>query len=137
MRFVYDLLKEKDSMNKLFDINALTPKAIRTLLAKPIYDLPFKRKEYKRIQTLLKKDGIETFGDLLGKTYFDLIIIRRFGEHSIASVRESLANYGLSLKPTPSPLTRLTESLRKTYPKKAILKMFKRNSIFAGILKKT
>ena len=51
-----------------------------------------------RSYNCLKRVGIETIGDLVGKTEAELAAIPNFGKKSIEEVKETLASHSLHLK---------------------------------------
>jgi DNA-directed RNA polymerase subunit alpha len=51
-----------------------------------------------RSYNCLKRVGIETIGDLVGKTETELAAIPNFGKKSIEEVKETLATHGLTLR---------------------------------------
>ena len=63
-------------------------------LALPVEDLNLSQRSYN----CLKRDGIHTVGELLGRSEQDLLDIRNFGSKSIEEVKEKLAELGLALK---------------------------------------
>ncbi|WP_203569063.1 DNA-directed RNA polymerase subunit alpha [Aestuariimicrobium ganziense] len=63
-------------------------------LALPVEELNLTVRSYN----CLKREGIHTVGELLGRSEQDLLDIRNFGSKSIVEVKEKLAELGLSLK---------------------------------------
>src|ERR1700749_965444 len=63
----------------------------------PIEDLDLTVRSYN----CLKREGIHTVGDLVGRSEADLLDIRNFGSKSIDEVKVKLAGLGLSLKDSP------------------------------------
>jgi DNA-directed RNA polymerase subunit alpha len=59
----------------------------------PIEDLDFSVRSYN----CLKREGVQTVGELVQKTEQDLLDIRNFGQKSIEEVKQKLAELGLSL----------------------------------------
>jgi DNA-directed RNA polymerase subunit alpha len=51
-----------------------------------------------RAYNCLKRVGIETIGDLVGKSENELAAIPNFGKKSIEEVKETLALHGLKLR---------------------------------------
>ena len=51
-----------------------------------------------RSYNCLKREGIQTVGDLVSKTEAELLNIPNFGKKSIDEVKEKLAERGLSLR---------------------------------------
>ncbi|MFC4333707.1 DNA-directed RNA polymerase subunit alpha [Salininema proteolyticum] len=66
-------------------------------LALPIEDLDMTVRSYN----CLKREGVDTVGDLINRTEADLLDIRNFGQKSIDEVKMKLAGMGLSLKDSP------------------------------------
>jgi DNA-directed RNA polymerase subunit alpha len=71
--------------------------ALAADLALPIEDLDLTVRSYN----CLKREGIHTVGELVGRSEADLLDIRNFGAKSIDEVKAKLANLGLSLKDSP------------------------------------
>src|SRR5256714_783496 len=63
-------------------------------LALPIEELDLTVRSYN----CLKREGINTVGELIGRTEADLLDIRNFGQKSIDEVKMKLAGMGLGLK---------------------------------------
>ncbi len=68
--------------------------ADRGVLAKPIEELELTVRSYN----CLKREGVQTVGDLVEKTEDDLLEIRNFGQKSIDEVVAKLDELGLTLK---------------------------------------
>ncbi len=66
-------------------------------LALPIEDLDLTVRSYN----CLKREGIHTVGELVGRSEADLLDIRNFGAKSIDEVKAKLAGMGLALKDSP------------------------------------
>jgi DNA-directed RNA polymerase subunit alpha len=64
------------------------------LLATPIEELELSVRSYN----CLKREGVQTVGDLVQRTEQDLLDIRNFGQKSIDEVKAKLAAMGLSLR---------------------------------------
>ena len=64
------------------------------VLAKPIEDMDFTVRSYN----CLKREGVQTVGDLVQKSEEDLLEIRNFGQKSIDEVKAKLEEMGLGLK---------------------------------------
>ena len=64
------------------------------ILAKPIEDMDFTVRSYN----CLKREGVQTVGDLVQKSEEDLLEIRNFGQKSIDEVKAKLEEMGLGLK---------------------------------------
>ena len=71
--------------------------ALASDLALPIEELDLTVRSYN----CLKREGIHTVGELVGRSEADLLDIRNFGAKSIDEVREKLADMGLALKDSP------------------------------------
>ena len=54
-----------------------------------------------RSYNCLKREGVHTVGELLGRSEVDLMDIRNFGQKSIDEVKAKLASLGMSLKDSP------------------------------------
>ena len=94
-----------------------TDAALAADLALPIEDLDLTVRSYN----CLKREGIHTVGELVGRSEADLLDIRNFGAKSIDEVKAKLAGMGLALKDSPPgfdpqpdrrPLRRLRPSAR-------------------------
>ncbi len=66
-------------------------------LSMPIEQLDLTVRSYN----CLKREGIHTVGELLGRSEADLLDIRNFGAKSIDEVKAKLASLGLALKDSP------------------------------------
>ncbi|NYJ75680.1 MULTISPECIES: DNA-directed RNA polymerase subunit alpha [Allobranchiibius] len=66
-------------------------------LSMPIEDLDLTVRSYN----CLKREGIHTVGELVGRSEADLLDIRNFGAKSIDEVKEKLVEMGLQLKDSP------------------------------------
>jgi DNA-directed RNA polymerase subunit alpha len=64
------------------------------VLAQPIEDMDLTVRSYN----CLKREGVQTIGDLVQKTEEDLLEIRNFGQKSIDEVKAKLEDLALSLK---------------------------------------
>jgi len=71
--------------------------ALAADLALPIEDLDLTVRSYN----CLKREGIHSVGELVGRSEADLLDIRNFGAKSIDEVKVKLATLGLSLKDSP------------------------------------
>ena len=71
--------------------------ALAADLALPIEDLDLTVRSYN----CLKREGIHTVGELVGRSEADLLDIRNFGAKSIDEVKAKLVGMGLSLKDSP------------------------------------
>ncbi len=74
-----------------------TDAALAADLALPIEDLDLTVRSYN----CLKREGIHTVGELLGRSEADLLDIRNFGAKSIDEVKAKLVGMGLQLKDSP------------------------------------
>jgi DNA-directed RNA polymerase subunit alpha len=54
-----------------------------------------------RSYNCLKREGIHTIGELVGRSEADLLDIRNFGQKSIDEVKSKLAGMSLALKDSP------------------------------------
>jgi DNA-directed RNA polymerase subunit alpha len=63
-------------------------------MALPIEELDFSVRSYN----CLKREGVQTVGDLVQRTEQDLLDIRNFGQKSIDEVKQKLAEMGLGLR---------------------------------------
>jgi DNA-directed RNA polymerase subunit alpha len=71
--------------------------ALAADLALPIEDLDLTVRSYN----CLKREGIHTVGELVGRSEADLLDIRNFGSKSIDEVKAKLHSMGLQLKDSP------------------------------------
>ena len=71
--------------------------ALAADLALPIEDLDLTVRSYN----CLKREGIHTVGELVGRSEADLLDIRNFGAKSIDEVKAKLVDMGLQLKDSP------------------------------------
>src|SRR5215216_6576707 len=74
-----------------------TDAALAADLALPIEDLDLTVRSYN----CLKREGIHTVGELVGRSEADLLDIRNFGAKSIDEVKMKLVGLGLALKDSP------------------------------------
>ena len=74
-----------------------TDAALAADLALPIEELELTVRSYN----CLKREGIHTVGELVGRSEADLLDIRNFGAKSIDEVKAKLVTMGLSLKDSP------------------------------------
>ena len=74
-----------------------TDAAMAADLALPIEDLELTVRSYN----CLKREGIHTVGELVGRSEADLLDIRNFGAKSIDEVKAKLHGMGLALKDSP------------------------------------
>jgi DNA-directed RNA polymerase subunit alpha len=74
-----------------------TDAALAADLALPIEDLDLTVRSYN----CLKREGVHTVGELVGRSEADLLDIRNFGAKSIDEVKAKLVSMGLSLKDSP------------------------------------
>jgi DNA-directed RNA polymerase subunit alpha len=71
--------------------------ALAADLALPIEDLDLTVRSYN----CLKREGIHTVGELIGRSEADLLDIRNFGSKSIDEVKAKLHSMGMQLKDSP------------------------------------
>jgi DNA-directed RNA polymerase subunit alpha len=71
--------------------------ALASDLALPIEELDLTFRSYN----CLKREGIHTVGELVGRSEADLLDIRNFGAKSIDEVKDKLVEMGLALKDSP------------------------------------
>src|SRR5674476_233357 len=74
-----------------------TDAALAADLALPIEEMDLTVRSYN----CLKREGIHTVGELLGRSEADLLDIRNFGAKSIDEVKAKLVGMGLQLKDSP------------------------------------
>ena len=74
-----------------------TDAALAADMALPIEDLDLTVRSYN----CLKREGIHTVGELVGRSEADLLDIRNFGSKSIHEVADKLRDMGLQLKDSP------------------------------------
>ena len=74
-----------------------TDAALAADLALPIEELNLTVRSYN----CLKREGIHSVGELVGRSEQDLLDIRNFGAKSIEEVKQKLVDMGLSLKDSP------------------------------------
>ena len=74
-----------------------TDAAIAADMALPIEDLDLTVRSYN----CLKREGIHTVGELVGRSEADLLDIRNFGAKSIDEVKAKLHSMGMALKDSP------------------------------------
>jgi len=92
---LYGLCKELDETAEGIDIGPSPQDAqLAADLALPIEELDLTVRSYN----CLKREGINTVGELIGRTEADLLDIRNFGQKSIDEVKMKLAGMGLGLK---------------------------------------
>ena len=71
--------------------------ALAADLALPIEEMDLTVRSYN----CLKREGIHTIGELVGRSEADLLDIRNFGQKSIDEVKSKLAGMSLALKDSP------------------------------------
>jgi DNA-directed RNA polymerase subunit alpha len=95
---LFGLLRELDESAEGIDIGpSPTDAALAADLALPIEELDLTVRSYN----CLKREGIHTVGELLGRSEADLLDIRNFGAKSIDEVKAKLAGMNLALKDSP------------------------------------
>jgi len=66
-----------------------------------LHDTPIEELELSvRSFNCLKRAGINTMGELVGRTYEDMMRVRNLGKKSLEEVRQKLAAMGLAFKPS-------------------------------------
>jgi DNA-directed RNA polymerase subunit alpha len=92
---LFGLCRELDETAEGIDIGPSPQDAqLAADLALPIEELDLTVRSYN----CLKREGINTVGELIGRTEADLLDIRNFGQKSIDEVKMKLAGMGLGLK---------------------------------------
>jgi DNA-directed RNA polymerase subunit alpha len=92
---LFGLARELDETAEGIDIGPSPQDAqLAADLALPIEELDLTVRSYN----CLKREGIDTVGELIGRTEADLLDIRNFGQKSIDEVKMKLAGMGLGLK---------------------------------------
>ena len=92
---LFGLARELDETAEGIDIGPSPQDAqLAADLALPIEELDLTVRSYN----CLKREGINTVGELIGRTEADLLDIRNFGQKSIDEVKMKLAGMGLGLK---------------------------------------
>jgi DNA-directed RNA polymerase subunit alpha len=92
---LFGLARELDEEAEGIDIGPSPQDAqLAADLALPIEELDLTVRSYN----CLKREGINSVGELIGRTEADLLDIRNFGQKSIDEVKMKLAGMGLGLK---------------------------------------
>jgi DNA-directed RNA polymerase subunit alpha len=95
---LFGLLRELDEQAEGIDIGpSPSDAALAADLALPVEDLDLTVRSYN----CLKREGVHTVGELVGRSEADLLDIRNFGAKSIDEVKAKLATMGLALKDSP------------------------------------
>src|ERR1700761_1019843 len=95
---LFGLARELNVDAEVIDIGpSPTDAALAAALALPIEDLNLTVRSYN----CLKREGIHTVGELVGRSEQDLLDIRNFGAKSIEEVKAKLHGMGLALKDSP------------------------------------
>ena len=95
---LFGLARELNVEAEGIDIGPSPPDAaLAADLALPIEELDLTVRSYN----CLKREGIHTVGELVGRSEADLLDIRNFGAKSIDEVKVKLAGMGLALKDSP------------------------------------
>ena len=95
---LFGLCRELDETAEGIDIGPSPQDAqLAADLALPIEELDLTVRSYN----CLKREGIHTVGELVGRSEQDLLDIRNFGAKSIEEVKQKLVDMGLSLKDSP------------------------------------
>lgn len=96
---LFGLARELNSAAEGIEIGpSPTDAAAAADMALPIEDLELSVRSYN----CLKREGIHSVGELVGRSEADLMDIRNFGAKSIDEVKEKLQELGLSLKDSPA-----------------------------------
>nr|BFF27545.1 hypothetical protein GCM10025732_55100 [Glycomyces mayteni] len=99
---LFGLYRELDTEAEGIDVGpSPADQQLAADLALPIEDLDMTVRSYN----CLKREGVNTVGELINRTEADLLDIRNFGQKSIDEVKMKLAGMGLSLKDSPGPST--------------------------------
>ena len=108
-RLVFGLARELNLDAEGIDLGpSPSDAALAADLALPIEDLELTVRSYN----CLKREGVHTVGELVGRSEADLLDIRNFGSKSIDEVKAKLISMGLALKDSPAGFDR---SLVVTY----------------------
>ena len=95
---LFGLYRELDSNAEGIDVGPSPADAqLAADLALPIEELELTVRSYN----CLKREGVDTVGELINRTEADLLDIRNFGQKSIDEVKMKLAGLGLALKDSP------------------------------------
>src|SRR5689334_5716859 len=95
---LFGLARELDEAAEGIEIGpSPADQALAADLAQPIEDLDLTVRSYN----CLKREGIHTVGELIGRSEADLLDIRNFGAKSIDEVKAKLVGMGLQLKDSP------------------------------------
>ena len=95
---LFGLARELNSAAEGIEIGTSpTDAAAAADMALPIEDLELSVRSYN----CLKREGIHSVGELVGRSEADLMDIRNFGAKSIDEVKEKLGELGLALKDSP------------------------------------
>jgi len=96
---LFGLAKELNAEAEGIEIGpAPVEMAASSELSTPIEDLDLTVRSYN----CLKREGIHTVGELIGRSEADLLDIRNFGSKSIDEVKAKLVSMGMSLKDSPA-----------------------------------
>ena len=95
---LFGLYRELDSAAEGIDVGPSPADAqLAADLALPIEELELTVRSYN----CLKREGVDSVGELINRTEADLLDIRNFGQKSIDEVKMKLAGLGLALKDSP------------------------------------
>lgn len=95
---LFGLYRELDSEAEGIDVGpSPADQQLAADLALPIEDLEMTVRSYN----CLKREGVNSVGELINRTEADLLDIRNFGQKSIDEVKMKLAGMGLGLKDSP------------------------------------
>jgi len=91
----FELIKSSLNIDVQTNVISKTEESQRQdLLNMPIEELGLTVRSFN----CLKRDGVNTVGDLVAKTRFDMAKIRNLGNKSLVEIEESIQNLGLSFK---------------------------------------
>ncbi|QSB06119.1 DNA-directed RNA polymerase subunit alpha [Natronoglycomyces albus] len=95
---LFGLYRELDTEAEGIDVGpSPADQQLAADLALPIEDLEMTVRSYN----CLKREGVNSVGELINRTEADLLDIRNFGQKSIDEVKMKLAGMGLGLKDSP------------------------------------
>ncbi|NUS71962.1 MAG: DNA-directed RNA polymerase subunit alpha [Corynebacteriales bacterium] len=95
---LFGLFRELDEEAEGIEVGpSPADQALAADLALPVEELDLTVRSYN----CLKREGVHTVGELIGRSEADLLDIRNFGAKSIDEVKMKLATMGLALKDSP------------------------------------